>query len=182
LPTAYFSKDPALLFTLLHETTATMEKIKTSLQLKDEIDLHRKGWIAQRIGWAVLLLLVIAAAAGVFGTGWLSSRHISREGTQVTFERLARFEAPMKLIIHAQKTDGNVEIRFPLAYLEEIEVDRIVPEPAEQQTGKGYMTFTFKADPSSAVIFYLVPESAGSIRTEMAVNNTVFHIAHFIYP
>lgn len=159
-----------------------MERIKTSLQLKDEIDLHRTGWIVQRIGWAVLLLLVIAAIAGVFGTGWLSSSSITREGTRVTFERLARFEAPMKLIIHAQETDGHVEVRFPQTYLEEVEVDKIVPEPAAQETGNGYVIYTFKAQASSALIFYLIPESPGNIRTEMAVDKSVFPIAHFIYP
>jgi hypothetical protein len=159
-----------------------MERIKTSLQLKDEIDLHLTGWIVQRIGQGLLLLLVIAAAAGVFGTGWLSSRRISQDGSTVTFERLARFEAPMKLIIHAQKAGGSIDVRFPQTYISGIEVDKIVPEPEAQEAGNGFVTYRFKTGQSSAIIFYLIPESAGNIRTEMTVNNSVFHIAHFIYP
>jgi hypothetical protein len=159
-----------------------VERIKPSLQLKDEIDLHLRGWIVQRIGWVLLLLLVIAASLGLFGSGWLSSGHVAAENGVVSFERLARFESPMKLIVQVDKTDGDIEVRIPRSYLSCIEIDKIVPEPAAQKAAEGSMIYTFDADPASAIIFYLIPESTGSIRMEMTVDNSVFPVAHFIYP
>jgi hypothetical protein len=160
-----------------------MERIKNfSLQISDEIDLHRKGWVAQRIGWAVLLLLVTAALIGVFGTGWISSRHIILDGNKVSFERFARFEAPMKLIVHAAKPDGAVEIRIPQTYLANIEIDKIVPAPSAQKISQEAVIYTFNANASMTVIFYLIAESTGTVDTKMAVNNSVFPIRHFIYP
>lgn len=159
-----------------------MERIKPSLQLKDEIDLHLKGWVAQRIGWALLLLVLVAASLGAFGTGWLSSDQVTGENGTVSFERIARFESPMKLMIEVGKADGKVEVRIPRSYLSRIEIDKIMPEPASQKVADGAMIYTFDAAPQSAILFYLIPESTGSIRTELIIDNTVFPIAHFIFP
>lgn len=159
-----------------------MERIKPSLQLKDDIDLHLRGWIIQRIGWVLLLLLLIAASLGVFGTGWLSSDHVAGKNGTVSFERISRFEAPMKLVVQVEKSDGDIEVRIPRSYISSMEIDKIVPEPVTQKTADGSVVYTFDADPESTIIFYLTPESTGSIRTELTIDNAVFPIAHFIFP
>lgn len=46
-----------------------IEIVKTDLQIKEELDAHRKGWTAQRVGLTLMYLLVIAAAVGFFGDG-----------------------------------------------------------------------------------------------------------------
>ncbi|MBT1700950.1 hypothetical protein KK083_28920 [Fulvivirgaceae bacterium PWU4] len=159
-----------------------MERIKPSLQLKDDIDLHISGWIVQRIGWVLLLLLLIAASLGVFGTGWLSAGHVAGKNGTVSFERIARFETPMKLVVQIEKADGDIEIRIPRSYLDCMEIDKIVPEPATQKAAGGSAIYTFDAEAESTITFYLMPESTGSIHTELTIDNTNFPIAHFIFP
>lgn len=159
-----------------------MERIKSSLQLKDDIDLHLRGWIVQRIGWVLLLLLLIAASLGVFGTGWLSAGHVAGKNGTVSFERIARFETPMKLVFQIEKAEGDIEIRMPRSYLGSVEIDKIVPEPATQKAADGSTIYTFDAGAESTITFYLMPESTGSIRTELTIDNSVLPIAHFIFP
>ena len=69
-----------------------IEKVKTSLEIDEDIDLHLKGWIAQRIGWVSMLAFLIASALGVFGTGVLSAVTSKKEAKTLIFERFNRYE------------------------------------------------------------------------------------------
>lgn len=55
---------------------------------------------AQRIGWVLLLLAILAAAAGAFGDGPLSRASISAPGgVRVDYERIVRRRAPTEIRI-----------------------------------------------------------------------------------
>ena len=55
----------------------SVETAKTGMELQEDLHLHEKGWIIQRIGWAVLFAVIIAGIIGVFGNGWVSSEKIA---------------------------------------------------------------------------------------------------------
>jgi hypothetical protein len=160
-----------------------MEKIKTtSLDLEDEINLHQKGWNIQRAGWAVILLLLVASALGLFGSGLLSSKELTANGNTIRFEKLARFESPMHLRVNAKSNNGKIEVRIPQSYLKEIELDKIVPEPVDQRLKKEQAIFIFEATDFSFIDFYLIPEKAGPVKAVIQVNESNFSVNHFIYP
>lgn len=58
----------------------------------DDIDFQRREWTAQRVGWALVGLLVVASLAGLFGAGPLSETTAAAEdGTvEVEYERFIR--------------------------------------------------------------------------------------------
>ena len=160
-----------------------MEKIKTtSLELEDEIKLHQTGWNIQRVGWAVILLLLVASALGLFGSGLLSSKALSDNGNTVTFEKIARFESPMHLRVYAKSNNGHIVVSIPQSYLKEIELDKIVPEPVSQRLENELAIFTFEATDLSLIDFFLIPEKAGQVKAVIRVNDSDFSISHFIYP
>lgn len=161
---------------------ASMEKLKTSLDLEDEIRLHETGWAIQRIGWVIILLLLVAAALGIFGTGMLSQTQVDQTGHTIIFEKFARYEAPMQLTVHAKSKNNNIEIRLPEIYFESIELDKIVPEPHETDLAQGNVVFTFQSKDRSAIKFYLTPEKTGQVKVHIQVNESDFIITHFIYP
>lgn len=159
-----------------------MEKLKPSLQLEDEIELHEKGWIAQRIGWLLMFILLVSTALGLFGNGWLSDETLAIGDSQITYERFGRFELPMQLTIRAQADQGGLTVSIPQSYLHCFNVSRITPEPSERKTVKGSIVYTFEGKDEIIAKFYLEPETTGTLRAGIRVNNSLFTPSHFIFP
>lgn len=103
------------------------------LELEEDLAHQRREWRIQRIGRFAMLLLVLAAVAGLLGPGPLSdARAGDPRGMQVEFMRFTRARAPEQLRIRvpAQAVrDGRVRIGLPHGFLDRIEVQRIRPEP-----------------------------------------------------
>jgi hypothetical protein len=159
-----------------------MEKVNPMLEIEDEIDLHRKGWVIQKIGWAIILLTVIAASAGLFGTGILSNKHITgKEGT-VRFERFVRFESPTELTIEGRSNGENIEVVFPSSYFLGMELDKIQPAPTMQRIESGSIVYRFSTRENALIKFYLIPETIGNLSTHLMINDETYFIHHFIYP
>jgi hypothetical protein len=160
-----------------------MERIRNnSLQLEDEISLHKKGWLIQRIGWFIMAVFVVASFSGLFGTGWLSHEKISNGKILVTFEKFGRLESPMKLEVYTNSKDGKIEIGIPRDYLTCIEVNKIIPAPESQTADRQAIVFRFDAKGTALITFYLVPEKSGNVTANLKVNGSDVLISHFIYP
>jgi hypothetical protein len=159
-----------------------MEKINPLAEIEDEIELHRKGWIVQRVGWGILFIILIAAILGVFGTGIFSDEHVIGKEGSIHFERFARFEAPMELRINARGRNSFLEIAFPLTYFSGMELERIQPAPTAQTFENGNIVYRFSVHEITQVKFYFIPESVGRIKTQVQINKEPYSIRHFIYP
>lgn len=59
-----------------------MEPIRRvgELEIEEDLDFQRRMWRLQQIGWALLVLVVVAALLGLFGKGPLSRAVASRVG------------------------------------------------------------------------------------------------------
>lgn len=159
-----------------------MERLKPSLQLEDEIDLHEKGWVAQRIGWLLMLIMLVAASLGLFGTGWLSYATQMAGNSHVSYERFGRFELPMQITIRSQADEGRLTVSIPQSYLQCFKVSQITPEPSDRKTENGSTVYTFEGDDEITAQFHLEPETVGTVRTGIHVNGSLFTLSHFIYP
>jgi hypothetical protein len=159
-----------------------MEKLKPQAEIEDEISLHEKGWIVQRVGWIILLTLLTAASLGLFGTGMLSTKKVTKGGASVKFERFARFESPTILEIHTQSNTRKVEILLPLSYFSSMELEKIHPDPSAQRVENGAVVYLFSAGDEVVIKFRLTPQSTGKISTVVEINQEVFPVDHFIYP
>lgn len=160
-----------------------IEIVKTDLQIKEELDAHRRGWTAQRVGLTLMYLLVIAAAVGLFGDGLASAKTESSQQITVESERFYRFQAPMPLQIMVTNTSGsNITIAFPNDYFRHFEVRSIVPEPTENEFINDHVHYTFDATGDADITFYLIPLERGRIRGVLNVNDEQFQLNHFIFP
>ena len=65
-----------------------VERIQTSLQIDEDIDLHIKSWWWQRVGWGFMLSFLLLAISGLFGNGVLSERTLGKGSTSLTYDRL----------------------------------------------------------------------------------------------
>lgn len=161
----------------------TVERVETDLEINEDIPLHEKGWIWQRIGWFFILLLVTLAATGFFGDGAVSKKTISGSDTTLEYERFYRQEARMEIKVGLrQPEDTQAFVSFPNSYLEQFRIESIQPEPKETLLRGNSTHFLFPGTDSMTLVFYLVPQSSGSVSGTISINNRQYPITHFIYP
>ncbi len=160
----------------------TVEQIQHDLELNEEIKLHEKGWVIQRVGWVILLLVVLAGAVGVFGSGFLSKRSPVAGGIKVEYERFFRYETEMKILVQSS-AEPITTISFPQSYLKDFRLIRFVPEPHYNQSTPADVLYYFQGGQNQIVSVYLIPKDYGPVKGDMRVNNNhIIHLDHFIYP
>lgn len=161
----------------------TVERIETDLELKEDIRLHERGWLWQRIGWFFILLLVILAATGFFGDGVVSKKNIMGAQTTLAYERFYRKEARMEIKVGLRQPGGtHASVSFPNSYLEQFRIESIQPEPKEILLRGNSTHYLFPGTDSMTLVFYLIPQSSGSVSGTIGINNRPYPITHFIYP
>jgi hypothetical protein len=116
------------------------------VQIEEDPRFQRREWRVQRVAWLVFALIIVAALAGVFGRGPLSSASVSGAGLRLDYERLARWRTPQTLTIQLTGDDaaaGPHVIWISRDYLEGVEIERITPEPASERLSPGRVEFHF---------------------------------------
>jgi hypothetical protein len=159
------------------------EEIKSSLEIEEHVDMHKRGFPIQGIGIFLIMLIVVAAALGVFGDGMLSAGVLSSRSATVKFEKYYRHEARMEFNIMTfdQQRSVNV-VSFPGQYLKDVEIQAINPSPMRSSFNKGRTEFQFEGTGNTRITFMLIPRKVGSISGTIQVNDDSFGIDHFIYP
>jgi hypothetical protein len=121
------------------------------LEVAEDLEFQRRDWFAQRVGWALLAALLVAALLGLTGSGPLS--HATRTDGRalvVEYERFVRHGARTDWTMHVAPdgvVDGQARIRIDRRSLSAHDLQTVVPEPS-RGTGRGdEVEFTFEADP-----------------------------------
>lgn len=158
------------------------ERVQTSLQINEDIDLHRKGWIVQRVGWVLMFIFVLCAALGLFGNGIVSHKNVNKNGISISYERFGRHESNTRIEIDANARNGTIEIVLSGNFTESYKIEKVVPEPAEQKIRHGSKVYVFTAEGPGHLTFFVSALKRGTIRNTLAVNGTDFNLESYIYP
>lgn len=147
-----------------------------SLEVEEDMAFQRSNWLAERIGWAVMAVVVLAAALGVFSAGPLSwTTAQDAPGTVVVdYERFLRHTAPvtMKVKIAPQAaTAEGVTLEIDEAFAEAFRITEIRPQPAQSSTIADGMRFRFDTAPNApaTIYFHLSPEKIGFSRPHLGL-------------
>ncbi len=121
-----------------------------SLEITQDLDFQRKEWIAQRVGWTVMALLIGAATLGAFATGPLSSTSASTDDGALTIKygRFARHGAQTDVhieVVPQSIQGGEVQIRADRNFFDTYQIEQIVPEPDSVDLESDGVTWTFTA-------------------------------------
>lgn len=150
------------------------------LPVDEDISLHRKGWVIQRIGWVLMLVFLLAAVLGFFGEGPLSKKQFHLGPIDVDYERFGRYEHEMELKF--QSTGENIgSVSMPQDYVKNFKLSKIVPEPEKQIAASGYINYIFEGE-NHLIIFYMDPVQRKNVQGVLKVNAYSFLIKQTIYP
>lgn len=106
------------------------------LEISQDMAFEQRDWLFQRIGWTAMLLVALAALAGLFGPSPWTRLTAGQPGTAlwVEYYRFDRVEAPTDLKINLGPSaglDGAKELRLWIDrdYTEGLNIEQISPEP-----------------------------------------------------
>lgn len=113
--------------------------------IEEDLRFQIRSWRLQRAGWVLGVVLIAAAVVGLFGNGPMSTATArSADGAvEVTYDRLARHGSPTRLNVDVHPAlvgDGPVVIWLAREFLDGLEIEAVIPEPArvvdsERRTG-----------------------------------------------
>ncbi|HYE17277.1 MAG TPA: hypothetical protein VEA69_02475 [Tepidisphaeraceae bacterium] len=144
-----------------------------SLEIDDHMDYQYLAWRLQRVGWALMALLLLAATLGAFGSGPLAQTNAGAETSAlwVKYERFGRLEVPQELVLNVKPTPeqaraGKVTVWVSRPYADQLMVDTVVPTPDFLRGGPDRVEFDVQLTPDSgdksiAVTLYVQHQNAG---------------------
>jgi hypothetical protein len=161
-----------------------------SLDIEEDMAFQLRDWMVERIGWAVMALIVLAAALGLFSTGplsWTTARD-AQDTLVVEYERFLRQSSPvtMKLKVAPQAvTAEGVILEINEAFADAFRITEIQPQPARSSAIPGGMRFRFETAPNApaTIYFHLSPEDIGFSRPGLGLGGQErLVLPTFIYP
>ena len=170
------------------DRTLTAKQAK-DLQVHEDIDFQRKDWLAQRIGWGAIALVLLAALAGVTGSGPLS-RVTRGDGRYLTveYERFVRHGARTTLtfrVAPAATTAGRVRIAIDRRFLVANDLQRVVPEPSTTRGRDQHVEFVHDVAAGEAlqVRWTVEPEEIGKHSVSVRLDGgPPIEMSQFTYP
>lgn len=164
------------------KTGKNIEDINLKLEIDESIEMQKKGWVVQKIGWILMLVFLILAALGLFGNGVLSKKDIHSGDQVFEYPQYSRFESRMELKFDLTSSTGTNIISLPTHYLEKFRIESILPEPSQNKTQNERVDYFFEGSGPMKIVFYLVPQNIGNLNADVRVNEQQYNFNHFIYP
>jgi hypothetical protein len=160
------------------------------LELREDMRHQRHEWRAERVGWWLMVVILLAAVLGVFGgAGPLDKTRTGQEGSAlwVDHPRFARYQAPAEIRIHFRVPTGADSVRIGLNrdFYEVVEPE-VRPEPESTHVSWDKVTFQFavaKGSEPTAVTIRIRPTTRWRREVHVWMNDTQ-HVSFpiFIYP
>lgn len=143
----------------------------------------QRGWIAQRAGWAALAAFVVAGAAGLFGSGPLSSGRIVDDRLSVDYERFVRRDAASDLVFRIAEAPGRAELWLGGEWLEGANVESIAPAPVAQRIEADRVVFAFDVAGPATITLRYRPTVVGRLAGRAGLaGGTALSFDQFSYP
>lgn len=130
------------------------------MQIGEDEVFQARAWKVERVAWVLIWLLLAAALAGVAGGGLLShARAGDPSRLAVEYERVLRQESPARLVVHVGRqapSGGKLRLWVDATYLEQLHIERIVPEPERRELAgeRVVLEYPAAAAPASITIHY----------------------------
>jgi hypothetical protein len=162
------------------------------LNLESNLQYQQKTWAVQRVAWVMLLLLLIAGAAGLFGDmgplTWGSAG--DEQGLlHIQYHRFVQYLAPIPFQIQARVSDdGGESLRLWIdrQYMDEFTVQSIIPEPDKIESTPDHLIYEFplaETDGTIRITLYVRHLRAGLLTGRVGLEGgPTLEFSQFVYP
>lgn len=161
--------------------TPKVERVNPDLDIEEHVDAQEKGWQFQAIGMYCILVFVVSAAVGLFGNGIVSKSREFNGDANVEYQQFLRYEAKSQFRIQAISKQG-LKLSFPAEYLAKFEIVSIVPQPDKTRFEESRVLYSFDGHDQFDITIYSEPKHLGNVEGSLNVNDSRFHLTHFIFP
>lgn len=158
------------------------------LERPDDLRFQEATWRFQRRAWTVMVLILLAALAGLFGGGPLATGTVGQPaGARATYPRTCRMRSGAELVVVAPvDASGRSRVELPAAFLERFGVLRIEPTPDRVEATEVGQVYTVGAGPAGGlapVRFALNPLRPGLFRGRVrAGGGAAFEFTTLVFP
>ncbi|MGZ8385825.1 MAG: hypothetical protein ACXWWI_07665 [Nitrospira sp.] len=161
------------------------------LEITQDLAAQQTTWAIQRMGWAAMALIIMAALAGLFGSGPLARMAVvdDQQLVRLEYDRFGRYEGELllKLDLTPKATQTHrVTIQINRDYWTSHAIGQIAPAPMTSSTSVDGFLYTFEVDTPNApaaIIVRLRPEYLGSLDGHIRVNDQgSLTFQQFIFP
>lgn len=143
----------------------------------------------RRMGFALLLAIVIAAMVGLFSRGYISDARIANDsGTlRIDYEKYSRLMSDMDMkITSSQIRENRNRIILGGDFMDSFRIDTLQPQPDKMYSlnGKMVLEYSVSAPGSEQTLWLsLTPMKFGATHSTVAIDNGPEITLHqFIYP
>lgn len=150
--------------------------------------MQKRVWRFERVGWYVLVIIVLLALAGLFGNGPLSDAEVvSQDGRlKVEYQRLSRSGTTDNLFITIQGSPRQpVMLELEGSLLREASIETMQPEPQVSMSHGPALLLQLGTSKDGMATLYLTlrSEHVGSLEGVVrSDSNTEVHFSTFLYP
>lgn len=167
-----------------------MERVG-GLEIDQDLAFQEREWRLERVGWVLLVLLVLVGLGGLFGNGPLSWTTVTTPdgGLRVSYERFGRRGGPQELTVRARAQaarSGSWQVEVSSDYLASLEVGPITPEPDAVETVEDAVRYRFAQgapDADLEVVLAVTPRAVWSQRGEVRLaGGPPARLTQFLFP
>jgi hypothetical protein len=162
-----------------------------TLDVQRDDSFQKSEWRIQRLGWAAWSAVVIAALAGLLGSGPLSHADSSASdgALSVQYDRFLHYHQPtaIEVLVSSRGAgDGPLRLKLSRSFLDRIQMLRIEPEAEEQSLAEDGVVYAFTqvgAPEFSKVLFHFEYEYFGNTKGSVElVGGGSAGFQQFVYP
>jgi hypothetical protein len=130
---------------------------------EEDLRFERRWHRIQRIGRALLVIAIVAAVVGVFGTGPLASATAEGPGGRfsVDYDRFVRSTQSTSLQISAQGAVGPGTVAIAQAFLQATSLSDVSPQPDSETARGGRVVLSYQGSLPDEIELQLAPETIG---------------------
>ena len=150
---------------------------------------QKGGWFYERIMWLIFTIVLLAGAAGLFGSGYFNSANEGQSTFfKVQYSRFLRYETDSRINfeINAIKSDKSVSLWIDSDILNYFMIQQIAPLPDRTLLKTDQIVFTYDIEPSVLriqIALLIKPMKLNRIKWHAGlVGGSIHEIAQFIYP
>lgn len=156
--------------------------------IREDMTYQLKVWRFERVGWYVLVLLVVLGLAGLFSRGMISSRDVLTDDgkMRVEYEMFHRNGSTNAMKISVKATpDSAVELELAGQLLEGFSIESLQPEPLRSRSSSQGIRLWLQTDLNGQATLYftLRGDGLGRFRSQIALPGTHgVNLDQFIFP